>query len=1127
MKKHPLISTISTVSILLALVITGYSADVTEVAVTTNSYDQSETAISVDPLDQDNLMIVWNDFYLFYPSNNWVLPGYAFSSDGGTTWSTSHITPDSSYLYGVDPSCAFDQSGYAYFCYFASEIKYDEGPLYVSRTANAGSTWTHFQAYDGEADKPYMAVDNTSGSYDGRIYVSWTDFEDDTLTIEFTYSANQGSTWSTPCTLVTAGDTSSAVKLFPKPLETKDEILDPFVQGSVPAVGPNGELYVVWVNSITSSIEMRKSTDGGATFGNIITVSDSVNITFMIPWGLFRISTLPTIAVDQNTGNIYVAYVEAIWEDPHRKQPQLVDLWISLVRSTDGGQNWSSPIIPTDTTFADSSFQFYPWLSVDPSGMVQLAYCDDRADPLDSVDVYLAESLDNGQSFYMPNRRITSVSMDIYDATWPSDYIGITSGAGHALLAWGDSRNGNSDIYFANVDYTKSGTIDGSETWDFYTLVTGDVTVQSGDILTLEPGTRVEFSTTDDQSSGEDSQKPELIVYGDLVADGTSSDDIVFTSIASSPAKADWYGIVLMDSSSTLDHCTISYADKGLHCYKCSLEINNLDISDCNYGAYVETTGTKLYLDSTSISDCSKGIHVDKGALRLTDCQLNGNSVGLECHDFHVFYKVVPPAYSRPYPDFKDCEFNDNTQEGILLYDSSPRINYCDVSDNGLWGMKCDDDSDPTLGYVTLTGNGCGGKDEGPPASAMTSGGLYATGTSCPMVCDGAVSGSYSRGYNTITGNCSTGVSAHSNSAPKLGKGLFSKGENSIYNNSEWEIYNNTGSTVYAEYNWWNDEDGPSLLKMCCAYPSNPDWDPWLTEAPSKSGRRGKAHILSQGRQAGPMTPGEYNELGTLYLLQLEYDQAIEAFEYVLTNFSDTPEANYALVHLMHCYREGGPAAQIGPYLSDVTLNSDNEQLQILARYMTISQQCRVGQYESALSTIATLLATDCDEEVQKSAKFREGMIYRYDLNNNAAAIEAFEEFIENYPDDLRAPLAQLELDILGVDQIRRVGPQEKAVVADANLPGEYALYPNYPNPFNAQTCIQYQLPKATKVFLAIYNVLGQRVNVLADDLRPAGRYRVIWDGRDSRGLEVASGIYFARLQAGEFSVTKKMVLIR
>ena len=73
----------------------------------------------------------------------------------------------------------------------------------------------------------------------------------------------------------------------------------------------------------------------------------------------------------------------------------------------------------------------------------------------------------------------------------------------------------------------------------------------------------------------------------------------------------------------------------------------------------------------------------------------------------------------------------------------------------------------------------------------------------------------------------------------------------------------------------------------------------------------------------------------------------------------------------------------------------------------------------------------------------------------------------------------------------------------------------------------EFRISRAAEVFLAIYNVLGQRVNVLVDDLRPAGQHQVIWDGRDGDCLEAASGIYFVRLQTGEVTVTKEIVLIR
>lgn len=96
-----------------------------------------------------------------------------------------------------------------------------------------------------------------------------------------------------------------------------------------------------------------------------------------------------------------------------------------------------------------------------------------------------------------------------------------------------------------------------------------------------------------------------------------------------------------------------------------------------------------------------------------------------------------------------------------------------------------------------------------------------------------------------------------------------------------------------------------------------------------------------------------------------------------------------------------------------------------------------------------------------------------------------------------------------------------------AVLPTTFALSQNYPNPFNPNTEIKYQLPRDSRVVLSIYNVMGQEVVTLVDADLKAGYYTATWNARDARGSEVSAGIYFCRLQAGEFSKTRKMVLIK
>lgn len=94
-------------------------------------------------------------------------------------------------------------------------------------------------------------------------------------------------------------------------------------------------------------------------------------------------------------------------------------------------------------------------------------------------------------------------------------------------------------------------------------------------------------------------------------------------------------------------------------------------------------------------------------------------------------------------------------------------------------------------------------------------------------------------------------------------------------------------------------------------------------------------------------------------------------------------------------------------------------------------------------------------------------------------------------------------------------------------LPTEFALAQNRPNPFNPSTEISFSLPKPAEVTLVIYNLLGENVVTLAEGLRAAGTHAVMWDGRDKNGGAVASGVYFYRLDAGEFSATRKMLLLK
>lgn len=94
-------------------------------------------------------------------------------------------------------------------------------------------------------------------------------------------------------------------------------------------------------------------------------------------------------------------------------------------------------------------------------------------------------------------------------------------------------------------------------------------------------------------------------------------------------------------------------------------------------------------------------------------------------------------------------------------------------------------------------------------------------------------------------------------------------------------------------------------------------------------------------------------------------------------------------------------------------------------------------------------------------------------------------------------------------------------------VPEHFALFQNYPNPFNPYTLIRFALPEDCEVKLEIYNILGQKVKTLVDGFFTKGIQEVVWDGKNQKEKEVASGIYFYRIKTKKYTEIKKMVLLR
>ena len=151
----------------------------------------------------------------------------------------------------------------------------------------------------------------------------------------------------------------------------------------------------------------------------------------------------------------------------------------------------------------------------------------------------------------------------------------------------------------------------------------------------------------------------------------------------------------------------------------------------------------------------------------------------------------------------------------------------------------------------------------------------------------------------------------------------------------------------------------------------------------------------------------------------------------------------------------------------------------------------------------------------------------RYVGTTHASVYFAF-KFNYIQEDSRRAAILERALDWLGTATVT----MDKDVALDQsspNLPGALTLGNNYPNPFNPTTRIDVGIPASYtgRVALKVYNVRGQLVRTLFEGNRPPGFHTFEWDGMSAYGSPVSSGIYFARFQAGETVMTRKMVLLK
>ena len=396
-----------------------------------NAINPAEVSIAINPKNPDNMIAA--SFQTGHPPRPRAGSYHYVTFDGGKTWTTVP-TPDPTNLVQGDDVVAFSQDGIAYHAHLsfdgirlARPVRAESGMI-VNVSKDGGNTWTegtpaidHINSVIPFEDKPGLIVDNAPGSrWNGNVYMAWTRFDvygssnpEDHSQIYFTRSVDHGQTFSMPFRISdTGGDCVDS---------------DNTVEGAVPAVGPNGEVYVVWAGPL--GLVFDKSLDGGLTFGKDKVISDFPGGWDFAVEGLDRANGMPVTGVDlsdgPNKGTLYVNWIDARNGDPD----------VFVMSSRDGGNTWSTPVRVNDDSLKNGKVQFFTWMAVDPAdGSINIVFYDRRDTTGTQTRLTLARSVDGGRTFV--NYKIDQQPFAANSRTFFGDYSSISAYEGRVAPAF-------------------------------------------------------------------------------------------------------------------------------------------------------------------------------------------------------------------------------------------------------------------------------------------------------------------------------------------------------------------------------------------------------------------------------------------------------------------------------------------------------------------------------------------------------------------------------------------------------------------------------------------------------------------------------------------------------------------
>jgi hypothetical protein len=419
--------------------------------------DQNETSVAISPTDPKRILVGANDYRSF--NALWKF----LSTDGGLNWVAASLNPATNLAIATDPAVAFNTNGDAFYTYGRIDnggSPYPRNDIAAYRSTDGGDSFGNPFIVTSDTSKPnnaqvladkyYLAIDKSAtSSFKNRVYVTWAEYSAGLSSIMMSYSSNNGVSWSAK----------------------KDVAGQSKFQAPIPAAGPNGDVYLTYLNlyNLDTNIYFARSSDGGNTITKREVVGKYSNLGRPYPpsssdphpiiKGHLRVNSFPSIAVDnspKHSGRIYIVWASKGSDGRHH---------ILLSTSDDKGNSWSVPKQIESDNSPSPTDKFFPWIAIDDkTGDVGVVFYDSRMDaPTNQLtDAFMAHSNDGGATFAIARISDVSFNPSVAGSTdsltdgdtlsFFGDYNGIAGNDSIWYPVWTDSRSGyDQDIYTALV----------------------------------------------------------------------------------------------------------------------------------------------------------------------------------------------------------------------------------------------------------------------------------------------------------------------------------------------------------------------------------------------------------------------------------------------------------------------------------------------------------------------------------------------------------------------------------------------------------------------------------------------------------------------------------------------------